>query len=193
MATIIEGRYASAINARNLVVDEKTTFSDSDVLGAMGLADRRLTTGWVPTGRDEGYSIKPAPLAVPLARLLAGDNKASHDIVAILAQLAFERSWVLKVKIGRATAHDMACACLAWHRNGRCDPCGGHGKTIIPGTKTLSDHDCPKCRGSGKVAFERNFRQEWQELARWLVVEIERASAIAGPQAMKAIAQRMEL
>jgi hypothetical protein len=99
----------------------------------------------------------------------------------------------MRIKISRPVAHDMACACLAWHRNGRCTACGGHGLTLIPGTKTHSEHECQPCRGSGKVLFDQQFRQDHQQLARWLVSEMERAAGRAGPIAMRSLADDMEL
>lgn len=176
-------RYSGAVNSSNLAVDAKTTFSDSDVLGAMGIADRRLTY-------DERH---PHSLAVKLARLFMGDNKAAREIVAVLAEMAFKKRSAMKVKLKRVQAKDMAKAALAWHRDGTCKPCGGHGKTLIPGTKTLSDHECQPCLGSGKMPFERQFKVEHRELARWLVVEMETEMGVAGPAAMMALAPKLEL
>jgi hypothetical protein len=193
MATAIRNRYASAVNARSLVVDERTTMSDSDVLGAMGLADRRLTEGFVRTGPGEGYPTKPAPLAVPLERLFAGDNKAARDIVGLLANMAFQHSFKMRVKIAPSESFDMARMCLAWYRDGRCRPCGGHGYKIIPGTVTLGVDTCDHCRGVGKIPFEEQFPDAHQMLARWVMAEMERASGRAGEAAMKALAPRLDL
>lgn len=201
MATIIE-RYASAINAKSLVVDERTTFADSDVLGAMGLAGKRLAAGWVTTGPDgDGYPVRESPLSVPLQRLLSGDNKASHEVVAILAAMVWSRAAGknVKPKVTRVMAHDMACGCLAWHRHSACKACGGHGKLRIPGTNVLGDRNCPKCfdrvrqESTGRIPFESQFRVEHVDLARWLLSEMDRALGRAGPEAMKAIAPRLDL
>jgi hypothetical protein len=200
MATIAE-RYSVAVHAKSLVVDERTTMSDSDVLGAMGIADRRLTEGFVRTGRDgQGYPVKPAPLAVSLARMFAGDNAATHDIVRQLSEMAFDQSWALKVKISRVQADDMAKSCLAWHRNGTCQACGGHGKMKIPGTPALDENsNCKACydpilrASTGKIPFDRSFRHEWRELARWLDEQMTREVGRAGPMAMAAIAPKLEL
>ena len=43
------------------------------------------------------------------------------------------------------------------------------------------------------MPFEANFRQEWQELARWLVSEMARESGKAGPAATRKLAPRLEL
>jgi hypothetical protein len=132
---IIDQRYASAVHSKSLSVDEKTTMSDTDVLGAMGLAARVLEDGrtW------DGKPVRPAPLAVPLARLFAGDSNAAHEIVRTLATMAFDQSFAYGIKIAKPMCEDMAKSCLAWHRNGICRRCGGHGLSLIPGTKTLSD------------------------------------------------------
>lgn len=171
----IQDRYASAIHSSNLEVDERTTFSDTDVLGAMGLASREHD------------------LAVALQRLFSGDNGASMRVVAVLADMAQGKATALRVKVGAVQAVDMAQACLAWHRDGVCKPCGGHGALKIPGTKTLGAQLCKPCKGRGKVPFDRQFHQEKQELARWLVAAMERAQAIAGPAAMAKLAPRLDL
>lgn len=189
MTQKIQNRYASAVHSSNLAVDEKTYMGDSDVLGAMGIADRVLTQGVT----SDGTPVRPSPVAVPLERLFAGDNRAAYEIVRILATMAHEHSFKLKTKISRVQCADMARACLAWHRDGSCPACEGRGYALIPGTKTLSERDCPECRGSRKMPFERQFRPEWRELARWLVSEMARASGHAGPAAMRALAPQLEL
>jgi hypothetical protein len=194
--TVIDQRYASAINSRSLKVDGRTQMSDSDVLGGMGLADKRLTEGWVTTGPNgEGYSVKRYPLAVPLERLFAGDARAAHEIVQILAWMVWSKadSEKVKPKLPRADSLDMARACLAWHRDGTCKACGGHGFKLIPNTKTIGASRCLACKATGKLPFERQFPAPWRDLARWLVSEIENHSGQAGPAAMKAIADRMSL
>ena len=145
-------------------------------------------------GKDaNGDQIRRAPLAVPLARLFAGDHRAAHEIVETLAGMAFDQSWKMKIKVSRPGAHDMACACLAWHRNGRCNPCGGHGYDLIPGVPSLSAHECHHCQGTGKVPFEEQFPVEIIPLARWMLVEMERESGRAWQAAMKALAPTLEL
>lgn len=196
----INERYRAAIHTSNLGSDPRSFRSPSDVLGAMGLADKRLTDGWVTTGPDnEGYDIKPAPLAVPLARLLAGDHKAAHEIVRILAEMVWSKADNdrTKPKVSRPEAHDMACACLAWHQHGTCKHCGGHGYSLIPGVPSLSAHECEHCHG-GKIPLHKAFDPQHRyqprlELARWLLAEMERAMGRAGPEAMKAIAPRLDL
>lgn len=196
----IDERYRTAINASNLGSDERTFRSSSDVVGAMAVADRRLTDGWVTTGPGEGYSIKESPLSVPLARLLAGDQRAAIHIVNMLAKMVWSHaeSERVKPKINRMVAYDLAAACLAWHQHGTCKVCGGHGYDLIAGTKTLSERECHPCRGTGKILFDERVdpdrrHPERRQMGRWLLVEMERALGRAGPEAMKAIAPRMDL
>lgn len=171
----ITERYASAINSRTLTVDPKTTMSDTDVLGAYGLAAKR------------------APLAVALSRLLAGDNRAQALIVDHLADDAWRHARHLRVKCSPVEAADLARACLAWYRHGACKPCGGHGKLKIPGSVTLGVDDCPACRGFGKMPLEAHVIDRHRELASRLVVIMERELATAGPAAMAALVPKMEL
>jgi hypothetical protein len=195
MATVIRERYAAAVHSRSLTVDEKTVYSDTDVLGAYGIADRNLTRGHdsaYARGDKNGRTFTPAPLAVPLERLFSGDHKAAHEIVRILAEMAFYEARRLNVRMGQGQAHDMACATLAWFRNGRCDPCGGRGKPAIPNSPVLAAHDCEHCQGTGKIPFRSQFRHEWKPIADWLREGMEAESSRAAPHAMRALAERMD-
>jgi hypothetical protein len=205
MANVVE-KYTQAVHASSLKPtshkgDEGSGTVHVDVLGAFGLADKHLTEGWVTTGPEgQGYRIKESPLAVPLSRLFAGDHGAAHAIVRILAGMAWDKgqSMYLKPKLGRAAAHDLAIACLAWHMGGTCKVCGGHGYSKIPGAPKLSERECEACDGTGKIPFEdaidptkRN--EGLRDLARWLVVEMTREAGNAAPVAMRALSARMEL
>lgn len=189
MSSRIQDRYATAVHSTDLGVDGKTTMSDSDTLGAYGIASRVLEDGMT----SDKKPITPSPLAVPLERLFAGDNNAVYDIVRQLAEIAYEHSFKLKVKIKPVQARDMAKACLAWHRNGTCKPCGGLRWLRVPGSTSLSNNECQSCGGTGKRPFEYQFPPDWRELARWLVSQMEAAAGRAGPEAMKALAPRLDL
>lgn len=171
----IADRYASAVNSHSLTVDPRTTMSDTDVLAAMGWASRQV------------------PLAVALERLFAGDSTAANVIVAILAQQAFEHSFKIETKISRLQCADMAKACIAWHRNGTCKPCGGHGFLLAPGAPMLSERVCHACGGTRKIDLETQFPEAHRELVRWMASELERESGKAGPAAMRKLAPRLEL
>lgn len=174
--TTFSDRYSSAVRSANLKSQPGTTRSDADILGAAGIA------------------AKTSPLAIALLRLFAGDNHASRDIVDHLAQMLVGKAWhSQKLNLPRLEADDIAKAVLAWHREGTCRPCGGHGYTRIEGAPAISDHQCPSCRGTGRMLFDIHFRGARLDLARWLVSEIEREQAIAGPAAMRALAPRLEL
>lgn len=170
---IIE-RYASAIRSSNLTVDERTTYSDPDVLGAMGLA------------------AKEHELSVALERLFCGDNHASFQIVAILAEMLRGKAPMMRENVTEAQAVDMAKACMAWHRDGKCRPCGGHGLLLIPGTKVLGNVSCKACKGTGTREFEKEFHPSKRPLAQWLVAEMERAQGRAGGAAMAKIATTLD-
>jgi hypothetical protein len=173
--TTMTDHYARAVNASSLVSKPDTTHSATDVLGAHGLAAKRV------------------PLGVALLRLFVGDNHAAGMIVNILADKAVGKAYRLGDEIGRVEAEDMARAVLAWHRDNRCKVCGGHGLKLIPGTTTLGDEPCRPCRGSGRIPFDMNFTLMRLGLARWLAAEIEREQAKAGPAALAALAPRLQL
>ena len=192
----ISARYHSAVHAKSLRPDARkgdigVSYTDIDTLGAYGRAADHLERGRDALGND----IRPAPLAVPLERLLAGDNGSAREIVSILAQMVWSKAdrTNLRPKLVRTAAHDMACMCLAWHRNGRCRSCGGHGYTTIPGVPSLSAHECGACNGTGRILFEDEFIAPHRGLARWLLSEMESEMGRAAPAAMKALAARMDL
>ena len=166
-------RYAAAVRSSNLEINERTTRSDSDVLGAMGLAARQF------------------PLAVALQRLFLGDSTAARELVEILADDAWRQARAMRVKLNRVQAYDLAQGCVAWHRNPTCDQCGGHGATVIPGSKTLGVR-CKPCKGTGRTSLAKMFK-EHSEVADWLVAHMERHQAMAGPEAMKQIAGYLDL
>lgn len=171
---LITDRYATAIRSSNLAVDERTTYSDTDVLGAYGLASRKY------------------PLAGALERLFMGGNGAAAEVVELLTEMAWKKARGLGVKLNKVEAADMARACLAWHRDGTCKSCGGHGVLVIPGTLTLGSNECKACKGTTKRPFEISFPVARRELARWLVAEIGREQSRAGPEALKKIAPRLD-
>jgi hypothetical protein len=153
-------RYVSATRSSNLSVDERTTMSDSDMLGAMGLASKRN------------------PLAAALARLYAGHNHAVAGVVTALAnELTNHRP---ARELTRLQCEDLSRAVLAWHRDGVCKPCGGHGHTAMPGAPVLSGNECRACAGAGRIKFERNFRERQVPVARWLLNRVESEVAGAG-------------
>lgn len=173
MTRIID-RYAGAVRSGNLKSEPGTTYSDSDVLGAAGLASRR------------------SPLGMALLRLFVGDDHA-HDTVEILTAMLVGKAYRAGLQVSRPWAADLARAVLAWYRHGTCTACGGHGVRLIPGTTTLGSEQCPACRGRGRIDLDRAVPMECVELARWLASEIDREQAIAGQQAMQALAPRLEL
>jgi hypothetical protein len=164
-------RYSAAVNSDNLAVDPRTTWADSDVLGAAGLAAR--------------YE----PLGVALTRLFA-DGKPDQAI-DILSDMAFKRARTLRVKVSQVQAHDVSVAVLSWYRFGICQPCGGTGYKIIPGTPSLGDK-CDHCGGTGRLSFDRQFSDDVRELARWLSGEIDRSQIAAGRAAMAMLAPRLD-
>lgn len=173
MSKILD-RYASAVHSSNLSSKAATVYSDSDVLGAAGLAG------------------KQNPLAMALTRLFSGDNHAVYDLVRIMSERAWGKAHTMHIKLKRTQADDMARAVLAWYRDGRCRACDGHGFRLIPNTRTLGESACPKCRGSCRIPFDPQFSLERLPVARWLLTEVEREIGKAGPAAMAKLADRLD-
>lgn len=172
--TRITERYASAANSSNLASAERTTWSDSDVIGAAGLA------------------AKHHELGVALMRLFSGGKAGAA--IEVLTTMAFKRAreWDI-APFPRVRAQDVSVAVLGWYRHGTCKACGGTGKELIPNTPHLSDVDCPSCHGSGRIAFDSQFSTQDLRIAQWLSGEIERSQAAAGRAAMTAIAPMLDL
>lgn len=173
---IIERISSAVVGNRDLTSKPDTTYSDSDVLGAAGLAG------------------KSNPLGIALTRLFAGDNRATDDIVRILSTSLVGKAWhAWKIELPRVEAEDMAKMVLAWFRHGTCRKCGGHGFKNVKGAPALSGDACKPCDGTGKMPFESQFPMDRVLAARWLLAEVEREQAIAGPAAMRALAPKLDL
>ena len=181
----IQNRYASAVNSSNLKIQYETKMSDTDVLGAYGIADRRLANGIDHFTKH--------PLAVPLERLFMGDSTAAQEIIRILVEIIRKKAPSMRVSVTQVQARDMAKAALAWFRSPACRACGGHGFKLIRNTRTLGDMRCRPCNGTGKTQLEMAFRLEQRELIRWIMTRMELESALAGPAAMKALAPSLNL
>lgn len=181
----IKDRYASAVNSSNLKSDPRTYMSDTDVLGAMGIADRRLSEGVDQFSKH--------PLAVPLERLFAGDNAAAGVIVGILSGIIRSKAKSMRIGMTETQASDMARAVLGWFRKPACPVCHGHGFSLFESAPSLSGQECFPCNGTGKVPLEQLYRLELRELVRWTISKMELESGMAGPAAMKALAPSLEL
>lgn len=193
----ITDRYASAVHSSNLKqtselnkLDDQGQSSDADVLGAFGIADRRLSEGLDHNGNA---TFDKHPLSVPLERLFAGDSSAAQDIVRLLVDPIMGKANAMRVDLTPVQAKDMARVTLGWFRNSACRVCGGHGFKIIPGTKTLGDSKCQPCEGMGKIPLEKGFRHNQRELVRWVMTQLEREAGQAGPAAMRALSSKMDL
>ena len=180
--TRFEDHYARAVHSGDMRSRPETTFSDSDVCGAAGLASRRR------------------PLAMALLRLFMADNGGAAEVVALLAGMAVSKAYHAGGdQLGATEAQDIARAVLAWHRDGVCRACGGHGFELAgnaelgEGRAALGDTACRACSGTRKVPFERQFRAEQVWLAQWLRAEIEREQAFAGTEAMRSLGSLMDL
>ena len=167
-------RYASAVNSSNLSVKAETTYSDTDVLTAMGLAARHH------------------PLGAALQRLFV-DGKA-RECVDLMAKMARDHSFKVKARMSPFQSQRLAQKVLAWYRHGVCEDCGGTGKEIIIEPKPhLSEDDCQSCRGTGRRLFEPNFTAETLVVAIWLKDEVSKHQALAGRAAMIAIGATLDL
>jgi hypothetical protein len=168
--------YARAVSSKNLASKPETTFSDSDVLAAAGIASRAGSA-----------------LGVALMRmLLGGDNRAAAGLARILVSKTIGKAYRLGVEITHQQAQAMASAVVEWHKDSACKVCGGHGVLVIPGTRSLGDEICGACGGSGRVAFAPGIATEHRQLAAWLSSEMDRELAFAGPATMRALSDLMD-
>jgi len=170
----IRERYASAVNSSNLQSRQETTFSDSDVLAAMGHAARYM------------------PLGVALQRLFVEGKP--KQCVAIMADMVLVRSAKSRVRVSPTQAVEIAQKVLAWYRFGTCTDCGGTGKEVVFEPRPhLSDEDCHVCRGTGRRPFQNAFKEREMELAMWLSGQVRKEQAEAAREAMIVIAPSLDL
>lgn len=176
-------QYARAVRSSNLGSKPDTTRSDSDMLGAAGLAAKPVRT------RADGTQTTGSPLGVAMARLLAGnDNHATKDVVRILAAKATGKAYRMGDECSQVEAEDLARRVLAWYRLGTCKACGGHGVRRIAGTNRLSAEQCQACGGTGKLQLRKQIPWARIVLVEWMIGEIDRELAYAAPAIKAALA-----
>jgi hypothetical protein len=175
----IQERYSQAIRSANLTCDANTTFSDLDVIGAMAIADRRLSQGRMPR---IGSGV--------ISRLLAGDQSSLRDAVLLLSGRVILRADEDGIFLSSLQAADIAKSCIAWLVLGRCGVCGGHGKEWARGAPIASDEPCAACAGSGKPPFIGSFAVAHRDIAKWTVQEMARDLGLCGAEALRALAPR---
>jgi len=158
-------RYASAIRSSNLRSIERTTHSDSDVIGAVGLAS------------------KTDYLGALLLRFELGDNKAARECAGVLAN----RACIQFPKLHPRTAVDIASALIAFSRSDVCTDCNGLGCEVIPGTPTLSKKECRTCRGTGKKRIDKQFSKEHMPIVDWMYAWVSRARHEAASMAAERV------
>ena len=187
-ARTIEEAYESATSTSNLkVVAERR--GDGDILIAagwsneyLGLALLRLHSEW------ESASKPKIPDPYLIAKMgkqfddeaLRGDPKATLNGMERAKKLA--HTWyanellMLRLRLKelpsvsrqlylraerKGLPREIIAPVMAWWLSQACVPCGGHGKTMIPGTPTLSAHKCPACRGSTKKTLPGGQQERW--------------------------------
>lgn len=181
-ALSIQERYSQAIRSSNLTPDVNTTFSDLDVIGAMAIADRRLSTGLFNRARIGAGAV---------SRMVAGDSNATSDVVRVLAgRLIDSDQYDGPSVVSYVQALDIARACIAWLLHGACKRCGGRGKEPRRDAPTTHSAACPDCDGTGKMSFITHFRHEHKDAAKWLVQEMARDLGQCGAGALRALAPK---
>ena len=98
-----DDRYATAVRSNKLRSDADKT-GDVDILGAAGLAGKRVRT------LPDGTTAPGAPLAMALLRLFTGDKRAAREIVEITAGMLVGKAHRLgaaldRPEVGAVDAH----------------------------------------------------------------------------------------
>lgn len=122
--------------------------------------------------RASGAVAQRHPLALALWRLIEqGDKRALYECYDGMVKVCVN-------SMGNLTnpVHVVANV-LQWMMAPRCDVCHGRGKQLIPGTPTLSDHDCEACNGTGDKPLTGDHERELYE--RVTAMRREAAAAIA--------------
>jgi hypothetical protein len=173
--TKLLNRYASAINSDDLTSNPKTVWSDSDVVGAAGIASRHH------------------PMAAALTRMLLGDKKAANEVVEALAEGLVGYAWRQgRQRLSRQIATEIAQAALAWHRFGTCTHCDGTGYAKVKDAPVRVNL-CVPCNGTGRTHLEHQVEPQYRQHATWAAAEIDRRLHEAGPAAMRSLAPQLAL
>jgi hypothetical protein len=160
-------RYSNALEAKSLSVDVRTTFSPSDVLGAAGMAAHASSEAMI------------------LWSVLF-QNKTSAKLAAV-DMLAKKLTGQMIRNRWKGDPRKIAQEVFAWHMHGTCQPCGGRGYELIPGTPTLSDRLCRQCEGTGKLRLPRGEPYSWLEAYMGALI------ASAGGKVMQKLAVDMNI
>jgi len=127
----LEEAYESATQSSDLSLSPEKR-GDVDILIAAGWTDSRLG-----------------------GALLRLHTKATmNQILEVLDQIE-------RVTRNRGFSMETSEKVLAWWLDQTCKHCDGHGRTKIPGAPTLSAHQCPVCRGSGKKRIPHGEDGKW--------------------------------
>ena len=179
--TLVES-YESACNTSNLLVKADRRGS-ADMIVAAGWCDSHLGMALLRLRSEWESSAKPTPITQAQINALAENISYGTDMKAARkkAQTAAE-AWygnelsLLRIRLKGLPAvsrelymrcerkgmpTDMIPRVMAWWLDPICHACHGHGKTLIPGTPSLSAHNCPKCRGEGKLPVPHHQPGKW--------------------------------
>jgi hypothetical protein len=166
-------KYSRSINSSNLKSDEHHFSADSLAVAAMVA----MANG--------------AELANLLFRVKYGLDATSHRALlegwkVKVAKKAELRQWPKHI-----TAKKVAELSLGYWLNDVCEPCGGKGFEVEPGTPMLSDVPCKCCKGTAKrpLVCEAN----WRDYVLGMLEELDEMTRSAGGRAMKRLADDMNL
>ena len=163
----ISERYTTARNTSNLKSSPRTNLSASDVLTAAGMAAQEHEDALLLWG-------------------IAYQGKSS-DVYRLVEVLSKRLDGYMTKANVKGDRRSIAMECIAWHLYGTCQPCGGRGLEMIPGTPMQSDTVCRHCNGSGKVPLPRG------DAHTWLTAYMGRINGHAAGKLMDKLALDMDL
>lgn len=154
--TIAE-KYMSARTTSSLKLKAETTSSPADILTAAGMVGGRQGLAM------QLWSVTHSPSK---AHLMSLSQTLAHRL----------DGYMLSKKIkAREHAASIAQTVLLWHLYGTCKYCNGTKRERIQGTPHLSDVECPRCNGTGRIPLVTAH----DDSAKWLHSEIEQLTVIA--------------
>lgn len=171
----IDEAYESAASTSNLLVKAERR-GDADILISagwscehLGMALLRLRSEWESAAKPK---IPDPYLVTKLGEQLGDVARAkelahtwyANELMMLRLRLkglpSVSRQLYLKAE-RKGLPREVIAPVLAWWLSQACVACGGHGKTLIPGTPALSAHNCPECRGSGKKKLPEAQHGRW--------------------------------
>lgn len=150
-------RLASATNSSDLGLRQNRR-SDADILIAFALASKEH-------GALSGKL---------MALHSAGTQGAYHRALRFVYAMAIKANGLQQWRLNHENIMRVSELALRHHASPVCPHCKGRRWTLIPGSPTLSDHECQHCGGTGIRKVQKNMRRQIEHI----IAALERVDSL---------------